>query len=144
MRLCQVKEKSPMQPRRISARNFRKYGWVIEYPGKSSQPRHKNMFTVILRERLPVGWRIAYLLLRGKRLLRLEQHPDSFESFEPVKGRTLLYVSEKRDRKKIACFALERPVILRKGIWHEVVTLGRESEIKICENASVQCLYWML
>ncbi len=30
-----------------------------------------------------------------------------------------------------------RPVILKKGIWHEVVTLADETEIKLTENANI-------
>ena len=133
-----------LQAKKITAQGFRRFGWVIEYPHKSSQPADKTLFTIILKENKRVGWRIAYLLLRERTLRRLEAHPDSFESFEPVKGKTLLYVATKKNASGIRCFLLERPIILKKGIWHDVVTLGRESEIKICENAQVQCLYWYL
>ena len=130
--------------RTITREAFWPYGWVIEYPDKALQPRDKTLFTVILREKKKVGWRIGYLLQRDRQLRRLEQHPDSFETFEPVAGKTLLYVSDRKDKKHIVCFRLDPHVILKKGIWHDVVTLGKESEIKICENSDVQCRYWPL
>jgi hypothetical protein len=37
---------------------------------------------------------------------------------------------------------LDKPVILKKGLWHGVVALGDEADIKITENASVRCVYW--
>ncbi|MFA5039336.1 MAG: hypothetical protein WC732_06615 [Candidatus Omnitrophota bacterium] len=64
------------------------------------------------------------------------------ETFEPVEGRGLLFVSLKKDPRDIVCFYLDKPVILRKSIWHGVVALGREADIKITENSSVRCVYW--
>lgn len=129
--------------KKISAANFRRYGTIIEYPNKHSKSRKVNLFRIVLKEPKPTGWRIAYLIVRDRFIKRLEQHPGSFESFEPVKGKSLLYVSARPDGK-IECFRLDRPVILKKGIWHGVVTLGPESEIKIAENAKVKCVYQLL
>jgi len=129
--------------KKISAKSFRRYGTVIEYPGKNSKSKEINLFRIVLKESKPTGWRIAYLVVRDRSIRKLEQHPGSFESFEPVKGKSLLYVSKRLDRK-IECFCLDKPVILKKGIWHGVVTLGKESEIKIAENAEVQCIYRLL
>lgn len=127
-------------PRKITAKNFKKYGWIIEYPGKRAKNKAINLFCIVLKENKKSGWRIAYLVLRDKAIDRLEQHPDSFESFEPVRGRCLIYLSAKRD-SKIECFYLDKPVILKKGVWHGVVTLAPESEIKITENSEVECLF---
>lgn len=98
----------------------------------------------MLKETGRVGWRIAYLIVRDKVIYRLEQHPGTFESFEPVKGETLLYLARNRNSKKIECFYLDKPVILDKGVWHAVATLNGESEIKITENSKVKCIYWCL
>lgn len=127
---------------KINTKNFRRFGWVIEYPKKTPRNKRDSFFKVILTEKRKVGWRIAYLLLRDKTLDKLERHVDSFESFEPVKGRSLIFVSRGRNHKKIKIFFLDKPVILDKGIWHGVVALGRESEIKITENAKLRCDYW--
>ena len=130
--------------RYITAKNFKRYGWVIEYPQNKSRPRDKNQFRIILTEPCQSGWRIAYLLIRDKAIAQLEQHRNTFESFEPVKGRTLLYVSCRRNPQDIECFYLNKPVILKKSVWHGMLALGRESEIKITENAKVRCIYWRL
>lgn len=127
--------------KKIDQRNFKPYGRIIEYPGKKSQSRTKNLFRVVYRESKPLGWRIAYLVVRDKKLNRLEQHPNTCESFEPVSGKTLLYLALPGNPIKIECFLLDKPVILHKSIWHGVVTLGDESEIKITENAQVSSIY---
>ena len=134
--------------KKIDSVRFRRFGWVIEYPRKSQykskNPKSKNLFRIVAREKDRVGWRIAYLVVRDKAITRLEQHIETLESFEPVCGETLLYVSDERKASRIECFYLDRPVILKKGIWHGVVTLGRDSEIKIAENFKVKCIYWRL
>lgn len=125
----------------ITNENFKLFGHIIEHPGKDSGPKDKNLFTIVLREPLGIGWRIAYLVLRDRTIDKLEKHPDSFESFEPVKGRTLLYVATEEKPDEIKCFVLDKPVILNKGVWHGVVTIDEESEIKISENADVECVF---
>ncbi len=129
---------------KINSKNFRKYGWVIEYSKKSLEDKKKNLFRIVVREKALLGWRIAYLIVRDKAIKKLEQHPESFESFEPVSGKSILYVSNRNDSKRIKGFFLDKPVILKKGVWHGVVTLDKETEIKITENAKVKCVYWPL
>jgi len=128
----------------ITSENFKSYGRVIEYPDKDKAGRDKSLFCITLKETEKVGWRIAYLVLRDKTIDRLEQHPHSFESFEPVSGNTLLYVADKKDAGNIRCFHLNKPVILNKGLWHGVVASGDESELKITENAEMDYLFWQL
>jgi ureidoglycolate hydrolase len=130
--------------RRISPENFKRYGRVITCPGRKPKDKTKSVFRVVLTENIKNGWRIAYLLLREKTVDKLEQHPDSFESFEPISGKSLIYVTDCRDPETIECFYLDKPVIVDKGVWHGVLTLTGESEIKITENARVKCLYWPL
>jgi ureidoglycolate hydrolase len=130
--------------RRITAASFKLYGRVIEYPEELYRRDGKNLFRIVLRESIPVGWRIAYLVVRDRKIQRLEQHVDTFESFEPVKGRSLLYVARNKDEGAIECFRLDRPVILYKGIWHGVITLTGETDIKIAENVKVRSIYWKL
>ena len=129
---------------KITHANFEKYGRVIAYPRQKDKGAGKNIFHIVLREREPSGWRIAYLVVREKKLSRLERHPVSFESLEPVKGRVRLFVARKKDPREIECFDLSVPVVLNKGVWHGVITIGKEAEIKISENAKVSCRYWKL
>ena len=130
--------------KKITTKNFSSFGKLIRHPSKHSKSRKRNLFCIVCKETKNVGWRIAYLIVRDKTINRLEQHQQTFESFEPVSGKTLLYVAKQKDPGSIQCFVLDRPVILDKGIWHGVVTLNGDSEIKITENADVECIYWKL
>ncbi|MDD3982475.1 MAG: hypothetical protein WC583_00365 [Candidatus Omnitrophota bacterium] len=129
-------------PKKITPASFRKYGKLIHYPDIQTKDKHKNLFRIVLSESRGHGWRIAYLVVRDRVIGDLERHPGTFETFEPVKGRVLLYVARDRDARKIDCFLLDRPIVLFKGVWHGVVSLDREAEIKITENAVVSCEYW--
>lgn len=133
-----------MMIKKITSRSFKQYGWVIEFPFLPKARKLDNQFRIILRESAHVGWRIAYLVVRQQYIERLEQHPGSYESFEPVKGKCLLYLCNTKDPYRIVCFHLDKPVVLRKGTWHGVVTLTSEAEIKITENNTVCCKYWDL
>ncbi len=126
----------------ITARGFRPYGKVIEYPGKEKKGTTRNLWRIVHCSAAKTGWRVAYLVLRDKALRRLEYHPFSDETFEPVRGKALLFVAAKRDLNAVKCFLLDRPVVLRKGIWHGLITLSDEAEIKITENLQVPCDYW--
>lgn len=126
----------------ITKANFKPFGWIIGIPHKSAS-KTKNLFRIIVRQP-KTGWRIAYLVVRDRHIARLEQHPSSLESFERVSGKGLLYLSTGKDSRNIKCFALDKPVILKKGIWHGVVTKSREMDVKITENVEVDCAYWKL
>ncbi|MDD4955140.1 MAG: hypothetical protein PHP17_03780 [Candidatus Omnitrophica bacterium] len=128
----------------ITAKNFASFGRLIHHPLRHKKSKTRNLFCIVCKERENVGWRIAYLIVRDKTINKLEQHPKTFESFEPVAGKTLLYVAKAKSPKRIHCFNLDKPVVLHKGIWHGVVATGKESEVKITENAKVNCIYWKL
>lgn len=132
-------KKIKIKLKKLTLANFYKYGKIIEYSGVRN-PKKVNLFEIIMREPKS-GWRIAYLIVRDKHINKMESHPMSFESFEPCCGRSLLFVSTQDSLKKIDCFLLEKPIILKKGIWHGVISLSKESEIKIVENSRVKCLY---
>lgn len=133
-----------LKPKRIRQENFRRYGRVIGFAEKPRRDGKTNLFRKIIVEKRKTGWRLAYLVLRDKTISRLEQHLDTYESFEPVKGKGKLFLADKKDPAAIACFLLDQPVVLNKGIWHGLVALGRECEIKITENAHVRSIYWKL
>ncbi len=133
-----------LKPKSITAQNFFLYGQVIEYGDWQQETKEDNLFRIVLKDETARGWRIAYLIVRDKSIDRLEQHPGSYETFEPVRGRSVLYVAEKDNPEQIECFVLDRPVVLNKGIWHGVITLDNDAEIKIFENADVECVYHAL
>lgn len=130
--------------KKITTKNFSSFGRLIKHPSKHSMNGKRNLFCIVCKETKNVGWRIAYLIVRDKTIDRLEQHRKTFESFEPVSGKAILYVAKEKDPKLIQCFDLDKPVILNKGIWHGVVTLNGDSEIKITEKTDVDCIYWEL
>lgn len=128
----------------LTAAQFKHFGRIIEYPRKEKKGCRRNLWRIVHTEEAKVGWRIAYLVLRDKTIGRLECHPFSDESFEPVKGDALLFVACRPQIPDIRCFRLDRPVIVRKRVWHGVVSLTAETEIKITENAAVLSEYWPL
>ncbi len=130
------------RPRPVTAKAFKPYGWVIEWPGPVTGK--KNLFRIVTRESARVGWRIAYLVVRDRQIDKLERHPRSKESFEPVKGKAVLYVSRGKAPRKIEAFILDKPVILKKAVWHGIVTLGKEAHVKITENSLVKLQFFRL
>lgn len=130
-----------MDIKELNAKNFKKYGKIIEYPNKHSKGKSRNLWRIVHTEPVEVGWRIAYLVLRDKTVGRLERHPKSDETFEPIVGKTLFFVSDDNEYTSIECFFLDKPIILKKGMWHALISLDDESEIKIVENANVKCEY---
>lgn len=123
--------------KKINKNNFKKFGWVIEWQGRENK-KSKNQFRIVVNDAKVKGWRIAYLIVREQRIDRLEQHPYSIESFEPVKGKAILYVSCQKQPRDIQAFALDKPVVLKKGVWHGIVSVGREAQVKITENNIVR------
>ncbi|MFH2144614.1 MAG: ureidoglycolate lyase [Candidatus Omnitrophota bacterium] len=122
--------------KKINKNNFKKFGWVIEWQGPENK-KSKNQFRIVVNDAKVTGWRIAYLIVREKRIDRLERHPYSMESFEPVKGKSILYVSTPKKPRDIQAFILDKPIVLKKGIWHGIVAVGRQAHVKITENNTV-------
>ena len=98
----------------------------------------------MIRDSKVTGWRIAYLIVPKKRVDFLDKHLCSYESFEPIKGKSIIYVANKKNFKDIEAFTLDTPVVLRKGLWHNVVTIGKEAHIKITENNYVDFIKYHL
>lgn len=127
-----------------NSQSFKSYGKIIYYPNPQKKGERRNLWRIIHIETARVGWRIAYLVLRDKTIGQMGRHPTSDETFEPISGRALLFVSKDKNLSNIKCFQLDKPVILKKGIWHNVLTLSDETHIKICENANVTQDVWKL
>lgn len=134
---------APYKYKSITRETFKAFGRLIDYPHRNKASKTKNLFRIVVRQP-HLGWRIAYLVVRDRIVNRLEQHPGSLESFEPVEGKGLLFVSRRKSESSIACFLLDRPVILKRGIWHAIITLTPEFDIKITENSKVKCVYWRM
>jgi ureidoglycolate hydrolase len=70
-------------------------------------------------------------------LRKLEMHPGSLESFEPVAGIAVLVVAREDSPEAPEAFLLDRPIILKKGVWHGIISLSAKVELKITENLEV-------
>ncbi|MFC1510521.1 hypothetical protein ACFL49_02560 [Candidatus Omnitrophota bacterium] len=126
----------------LTAASFKAFGRMIEYPSKEQKGLKRNLWRIVHTSVAKTGWRIAYLVLRDKTCGRLEMHPGSDETFEPIKGRALFFVAKNKRLEDVECFLLDRPIVLFKGVWHGLIALDPEAEIKIVENSQVTCRYW--
>ena len=131
-----------MKANKLTHKNIRPYGRIID-AGFLKDNGRGDKFGVLLKERSR-GWRIGYLILRKKTIKRLENHPDSLETFEPVKGRSIIALAPNKNPDKFKIFLLDRPIVLKKGVWHDVAAVSKDAEIKIFENIGVMVKYYAL
>ena len=68
--------------------------------------------------------------------------PYSKESFEPLKGISVLLVAEHEKPEDYHAFLLDKPICLKKGVWHQVLSLTAEAEVKITENLEVSSEFY--
>lgn len=122
----------------IHRETFEKYGTVLEFPENCSE-----QFCVVTTEDAQ-PWRLAVFRYTNKEIQRLECHPASLESFEPLSGITVLVVGEHDRPKEYEVFVLDKPVCLKKGIWHQVLALTDEAQVKIAENLEVNSEFYDL
>lgn len=115
----------------IHKESFEKYGKVLEFSDNCREP-----FEIIITEEKE-PWRLAVFRYRNKTVQRMECHPTSLESFEPLNGLTVLIVAEHDHPEAYEAFILDKPVCLYKGIWHQVLSLTDEAQVKIAENLEV-------
>jgi len=131
-----------MKIQRLTHKSIRPYGYLIDRTCVDDNGR-ENRFGILLKERSK-GWRIGYLVVRERIIKKLESHPGSLETFEPVKGRAMIALSENKDPQDPKIFLLDRPVILKKGVWHNVAAIFGVCEMKIFENIEVATKYHSL
>ena len=117
---------------------FKKYGKVLEFSDDCREPFE----IVITEEKEP--WRLAVFRYTNKTVKRMECHPTSLESFEPLKGLTVLIVAEHDHPEDYEAFILDKPVCLYKGIWHQVLALTDEGQVTIAENLDVNSEFYDL
>jgi len=120
----------------VSAQDFRPFGNVIDFlPGDAS-----NFHIVDTDEEHP--WRLAVFRYSNKEVTKIECHPTSKESFEPLSGLTVLLVAEHDTPEDYSAFILDKPVVLAKGIWHQTLALTPEASVKITENLEVESEFY--
>lgn len=120
----------------IEKEAFSKYGQVIEFPEDNKESFH----IITSEEEHP--WRLAVFKYRNKSIKVMENHPTSMESFEPLKGITVLVVAEHEHPDQYEAFILDKPICLYKGIWHQVLALTEEAQVKITENYEVSSEFY--
>lgn len=122
----------------IHKETFAKYGKVLEFSENCTEP-----FEIVITEDQE-PWRLAVFRYKNKGIQRMECHPMSLESFEPLKGLTVLAVAEHDKPEDYEAFILDKPVCLYKGIWHQVLSLTDEAQVKIAENLEVSSEFFDL
>lgn len=120
----------------ITQESFAPFGTVLEFP----ENYEDNFYIVDTEEEDP--WRIAVFRFSNKEIKVIEHHPGSKESFEPLKGCTVLLVAEHETPEAYRAFILDKPVCLEKGVWHQVLALTPEAEVKITENLQVESVFY--
>ena len=122
----------------ISVEAFRPFGTVLEFP----EGFEGNFLIVDTDEQNP--WRVAVFRYWNKEIRRIECHPTSKETFEPLEGMTVLLVAEHETPEDYHAFILDKPVCLKKGVWHQTLTLTDEASVKITENLEVESVFYDL
>ena len=116
----------------VQRETFLPYGEVLEFPAGIEE----TFCIITTEEKEP--WRLAVFRYTNKEIQRMECHPTSRESFEPLHGLTVLVVATHENPEEYEAFILDKPVCLKKGIWHQVLALTEEAQVKIVENLEVQ------
>lgn len=123
----------------ITEESFRPFGRLIRFPESDTE----SNFRIIASE--PGSpWRLAVFRYWNHSIEKIECHPTSMESFEPLRGETLLLAAAHETPEDYHLFRLDQPVILEKGIWHQTLTLTPSAEVKITENLEVPTAFYTL
>ena len=132
--------------RTIDPESFAPYGDVLTLtnPDPERLANGQSEFRIITRSEDETGWRLAVLAVRSREIRRVECHPTTLESFEPVSGLAVICVAPPDNPDAIEAFVLDQPVCLKKGVWHDVLALTKEAMIKIAENLNVTGEYHVL
>lgn len=126
---------------KITHESIKPYGCIIDSKCVKDDGKG-NRFGILLKEKSS-GWRIGYLIVRDKAIKRVEYH-DTRETFEPVSGRCVIALASHKSPEKLTIFLLDKPIVLKKGIWHDVAAVSARAEIKIVENIDVDGEYHYL
>lgn len=123
----------PLQP--ITDQTFcrKGYGTLIHRPPQTEGVA-ESRFALVMPPVESKGWMLGYLVCRNREIRVLHCHPQSPETFEPLRGVAVIAVAPPEDPEAIEAFLLDRPVCLAPGVWHAELTLSAESDIKIVEN----------
>lgn len=122
----------------ITREKFAPFGSVIEFSAD-----FQGEYEILETEEIK-PWILAVYRYTRKSIRRIENHPTSMETFEPLTGVTVLLVAEHDTPENYKAFILDKPVCLKKGTWHQVLSLTPQAEVKITENRDVYSEYYDL
>ena len=122
----------------VSAESFAPFGSVLEFPGDFED----NFYIVETDDQNP--WRVAVFRYCNHEIQRIECHPTSKETFEPLTGVTVLLVAEHDTPEEYSAFLLDKPICLKKGVWHQTLAITPEASVKITENLEVESVFYDL
>lgn len=122
----------------ISREAFEPFGSVIEFT-----PGFEGIYEIVAAEE-EKPWILAVFRYTNKTIRRIENHPTSMETFEPLSGVTVLLVAEHETPEDYKAFILDKPVCLKKGTWHQVLALTPSAQVKITENKDVYSEFYDL
>jgi ureidoglycolate hydrolase len=119
--------------RNLTAESFKPYGDIIQF-----DENEQKRFQVVIDEPDAKGWRIAVSFLQRGKIVKLGLHPNTRESFEPIKGISVLLAALEDTPQKLEAFLLDQPICIHKNVWHVTAALSAEAYLKITENAYVE------
>lgn len=114
---------------KLSDADFVRYGTVVA----SGDDGYRSLFT----EPRSDGWQVALNNLTQGPVTSLHRHNGTAECFAPLKGETGLLVAIEPCFEHVCLYEMLHPVVLRAGIWHELVAISESAQTLICENATV-------
>jgi len=124
---------------------FKPFGEILE-PSEELNPEVSEdgvfKFYVTFKEEAR-GWQIGFLDQIGKKVEKLECHPNTSEVFVPLSGDAVLILSID-PKNTISAFRLEKPIVLYKKVWHGIISLTDRSRMLIVENPDVIDEYYQL
>lgn len=123
----------------LTPESFSKYGRILEpMPKEKANAKSETFAFYVLERAVSEGWRMAYWIISHRSCEELEEHPNSKETFEPIKGVAILIVAPHDDANSVEAFLLDKPVIINEGVWHGDLSLSNEVHMRINENLDVQ------
>ncbi|HBY56400.1 MAG TPA: hypothetical protein DEG96_00815 [Candidatus Atribacteria bacterium] len=129
----------------INKSTFKAFGKVL-VPSTRANPEvyEDNIFKfyVTFKEKAN-SWQIGYLDQIGKKVEKLECHPNTSEVFIPIFGEAVMLLSIDPP-KDISAFKLKKPIVINKGVWHAVISLTESSKMIIVESSDVVDKYYEL
>ena len=115
---------------------FSKYGRIL-IPTPEEVSKAKQPF-IVLESVVSDGWRMAFNEVTRRYCDALGCHPNTKETFEPLRGVLALVVALHDYPDDVEVFLLDRPVVVNEGVWHNQIALSEKAYLRINENLSVK------